>query len=180
MNDNAGCSVVFPTAQSYGPTLNNGGGGWYVMYNKQLRRCLQLIFRFAVERNASDISVWFWSRDCLTVPLEVRLGLDIVDPLNWVREVNLHISLIVFVNNTILQGEPAANFPNTYCNIPDYFSAENIIIDLTLCKLSFLLFCSVSLSIRNRFEGGDWAGNAYPASCPSTCVGMFCNPISKA
>lgn len=44
----------------------------------------------------------------------------------------------------------AAYFPNTSCNIASKFAAHNIIINLTLC--------------------GDWAGNVYPSSCPSTCT----------
>ena len=40
-----------------------------------------------------------------------------------------------------------------------------------------MLFYFALLNIRDRFAGGDWAGNAYQDSgCPSTCVGMFCNP----
>jgi len=114
VNGNAGCSVNFPTKQSYGPALNNAGGGW-----------------FAVERNDSDINIWFWSRSSLFVPHEVKAGSNTVNPLTW--------------------GFPVANFPNTYCNMTDHFSEENIIINLTLC--------------------GDWAGNVYQESgCPSTCV----------
>jgi len=66
INGNAGCSVVFPTNQSYGPTLNDEGGGW-----------------FAIERTDTDISVWFWSRYSLFVPFEVKEGSNTVDPLTW-------------------------------------------------------------------------------------------------
>ena len=45
VNGNAGCSVVFPTDQSYGPPLNEDGGGWYVICNKQLQRRLKLNFQ---------------------------------------------------------------------------------------------------------------------------------------
>ena len=48
------------------------------------------------------------------------------------------------------QGTPVAYFPNTQCNISKFFGVNHIIINLTFC--------------------GDWAGNAYPSSCPSTCV----------
>jgi len=47
-------------------------------------------------------------------------------------------------------GEPYANFVNNSCNMNTYFGPEAIIINLTLC--------------------GDWAGNVYPSTCPSTCV----------
>ncbi|EJT98107.1 hypothetical protein DACRYDRAFT_91125 [Dacryopinax primogenitus] len=46
-------------------------------------------------------------------------------------------------------GEPDALFVNTDCDIPSHFTAHNIIFDLTFC--------------------GDWAGNAYPSTCPSDC-----------
>ena len=68
-----------------------------------------------------------------------------------------------------------AHFPNTFCNITSHFSEENIIINLSLCKPSFL-FYSVLLSICDQFEGG-WAGlvtEYQDSGCPSTCVGMFC------
>jgi len=118
-NANAGCSVEFPTKQSYGLPFNDDGGGW-----------------LAVERSDSEINIWFWSRHDLFVPFEIKEGSSTVDPLTW--------------------GFPVANFPNTYCNLADHFSEENIIINLTLC--------------------GDWAGNVYQNSgCPSTCVDFVNN-----
>jgi len=66
VNGNAGCSVSFPTNQSYGPPLNDEGGGW-----------------FAVERTDSNINIWFWSRCSLFVPYEVKEGLSSVNPLTW-------------------------------------------------------------------------------------------------
>jgi len=47
-------------------------------------------------------------------------------------------------------GEPDAAFVNTDCDIATEFAAHNIIFDLTFC--------------------GDWAGNAYPSTCPSDCI----------
>ncbi|KAJ7227882.1 glycoside hydrolase family 16 protein, partial [Mycena haematopus] len=87
---------------------------------------------YAIERTTTFISVWFWSRNAANVPASVRAGGTSVDTGTW--------------------GTPAANFPNTDCNIAQFFDANNIIINLTFC--------------------GDWAGNAnvYAASgCPSTC-----------
>jgi len=96
VNGNAGCSVAFPGSDSYGPSFNEDGGGW-----------------FALERTNTSINVWFWSRSCLSVPLEIKQGSRTVSPLNW--------------------GLPTANFPNTYCNFSSHFSEQNIIINLTLC-----------------------------------------------
>jgi len=47
-------------------------------------------------------------------------------------------------------GQPYANFVNNDCDIEKSFQDQNIIINLTLC--------------------GDWAGDAYPSTCPQTCV----------
>jgi len=85
---------------------------------------------YAIERTSTFISVWFWSRNAANVPADVRAGSTSVNTANW--------------------GTPVANFPNTSCNIPQFFDANNIIINLTFC--------------------GDWAGSVYGASgCPSTC-----------
>ncbi|KAJ7166795.1 glycoside hydrolase family 16 protein [Mycena filopes] len=87
---------------------------------------------YAIERTPSFINVWFWSRNAANVPADVKAGGAAVNTGNW--------------------GTPAANFPNTDCNLNQFFSANNIIINLTFC--------------------GDWAGQAgiYGASgCPSTC-----------
>ncbi|KAF7307669.1 Glycoside hydrolase family 16 protein [Mycena kentingensis (nom. inval.)] len=88
---------------------------------------------YAVERTSTFINVWFWSRGASNVPAAVRSGGATVNTDNW--------------------GTPTANFPNNSCNFPRFFSANNIIINLTFC--------------------GDWAGQAaiYSSSgCPSTCV----------
>jgi len=69
INGNAGCGVRMPTANSYGPTFNNNGGGWYVL-----------------ERTPTYLKVWFWSRNDGNVPAEVRNGGSQVNPNNWVRE----------------------------------------------------------------------------------------------
>ncbi|KAJ7648657.1 hypothetical protein DFH06DRAFT_1332264 [Mycena polygramma] len=87
---------------------------------------------YAIERTNKFISVWFWSRNAAHVPGEVKAGHAIVNTHNW--------------------GIPAAHFPDTSCNLREFFEANNIIINLTLC--------------------GDFAGQAsvYAASgCPSTC-----------
>ncbi|KZT60282.1 glycoside hydrolase family 16 protein [Calocera cornea HHB12733] len=47
-------------------------------------------------------------------------------------------------------GTPDSTFVSSQCDFGTHFEPHNIIFDLTLC--------------------GDWAGNNYPSSCPSTCV----------
>jgi hypothetical protein len=93
---------------------------------------------YALERTPRFIKVWFWPRGS-SIPSDVANGAGSVNTDNW--------------------GTPAAYFPNTSCNIPNYFAAHNIIINLTLC--------------------GDWAGSVYPSSCPSNCVDHVNNDPSS-
>ncbi|KAF8193714.1 laminarinase [Pholiota molesta] len=86
---------------------------------------------FAIERTASFIYVWFWPRNSGSVPSDVRSGASQAVTDNW--------------------GTPTAAFPNTDCNISQFFQENNIIINLTLC--------------------GDWAGTVYAQDgCPGACV----------
>ncbi|TFK71165.1 hypothetical protein BDN72DRAFT_937192 [Pluteus cervinus] len=65
-NYNAGCGVKLPSAQSYGPSFNANGGGWY-----------------AVERNNGFIQAWFWPRNDPYVPFDVRIGAPAVNTYLW-------------------------------------------------------------------------------------------------
>ncbi|KAJ7758400.1 glycoside hydrolase family 16 protein [Mycena metata] len=84
---------------------------------------------YAIERTPAFISVWFWPRAAGNVPADVRAGGAAVNTGNW-------------------RGVPAANFSNTNCNMNQFFSAHNIIINLTFC--------------------GDWAEPNF-STCPTTC-----------
>ncbi|RXW14480.1 hypothetical protein EST38_g11373 [Candolleomyces aberdarensis] len=66
INSNIGCPVKFNTPQSYGPSFNQNGGGWY-----------------AVERSSNFLKVWFWARNDSSVPREVREGQGSVRPDTW-------------------------------------------------------------------------------------------------
>ncbi|KAF9528601.1 glycoside hydrolase family 16 protein [Crepidotus variabilis] len=66
VNGNSGCGVKFRNSNSYGPSFNSNGGGWY-----------------ALERTSSSIKVWFWARNDGGVPAEVRNGGSNVTPGNW-------------------------------------------------------------------------------------------------
>ncbi|KAJ7097213.1 glycoside hydrolase family 16 protein [Mycena belliarum] len=88
---------------------------------------------YAIERTPAFINVWFWPRSAGDVPADVKAGGGRVDTATW--------------------GTPAANFPDTSCDIAKLFTAHNIIINLTFC--------------------GDWAGtqDLYAgAGCPATCI----------
>lgn len=63
---NTGCGVEAPTANSYGPSFNSAGGGFYAM-----------------ERTTDFIKVWFWSRGS-AVPSDVSSGAGTVNTDNWV------------------------------------------------------------------------------------------------
>lgn len=113
-NGNSGCGVRFPTAESYGSSFNNIGGGWYAM-----------------ERSNTQISVWFWPRNG-AVPSDVRSGASSVNPANWVRASARVI--YIKVHESYIQGIPAALFPYMSCDIDAYFAAQNIVINLTFCE----------------------------------------------
>lgn len=66
VNFNQGCSVLFPTKDSYGPDFNANGGGW-----------------FALERTHHHLSVWFWPRDYPTVPWEIKYPVLALNSANW-------------------------------------------------------------------------------------------------
>ncbi|CAK5267867.1 unnamed protein product [Mycena citricolor] len=99
---------------------------------------------YAIERSPNGINVWFWARSDPTVPQEVRVGGVGINTQGW--------------------GTPTASFPNTQCNIGQFFDAHNIIINLTLC--------------------GDWAGQPQiyaSAGCPSSCMSFVdANPAAFA
>lgn len=63
---NNGCGVQAPTADSYGPSFNAIGGGFYAM-----------------ERTDSSISVWFFPRNG-NVPGDLQSGAQSIDTDNWV------------------------------------------------------------------------------------------------
>ena len=96
-----------------------------------------LLPRFAVERNDTAINVWFWPRSSFYVPPEVKWGFDTVYPDGWVCQNYLYFVLDNIYQKITCQGLPVASFPNTFCDFSSHFSEHNIIINLTLCKLSF-------------------------------------------
>lgn len=63
---NTGCGVQAPSANSYGPSFNAAGGGFYAM-----------------ERTTSFVKVWFWTRNG-NVPSDVKSGGSTVNTDAWV------------------------------------------------------------------------------------------------
>ncbi|KAF6756895.1 glycoside hydrolase family 16 protein [Ephemerocybe angulata] len=66
VNGNTGCGVTLSERNSYGPSFNNNGGGWY-----------------ALERNNNFIKVWFWPRNSGSVPSDVRNGAQRINTDGW-------------------------------------------------------------------------------------------------
>jgi len=65
-NGNAGCGVKSPDTNSYGPTFNADGGGYYAM-----------------ERTTTSIKVWFWSRQSAYIPAALTNGATSIDTSGW-------------------------------------------------------------------------------------------------
>ena len=60
-----GCGVTATQANSYGPSFNANGGGYYAM-----------------ERTATDIRVWFFPRS--SAPSDLANGASSINTSNWV------------------------------------------------------------------------------------------------
>jgi hypothetical protein len=99
------------------------------------------LHRYAIERTSTFISVWFWSRNAANVPADVKAGGTAVNTGNWVSR---SPGWCWYKSSFFWQGTPAANFPNTSCNIAQFFDANNIIINLTFC--AFLPSLSVLMN----------------------------------
>lgn len=65
---NSGCGVTAGPADTYGPSFNAVGGGWWAM-----------------ERTNDFIRVFFWPRNAGGIPSDVLNGGSSVDTDNWVR-----------------------------------------------------------------------------------------------
>jgi hypothetical protein len=69
---------------------------------------------FVLERTSTFMKIWFWQRGDPSVPPNVASGGSTVTTDGW--------------------PEPGAYFPNTQCNLQEFFQEHNIIINLTLCE----------------------------------------------
>ncbi|KZS86937.1 endo-1,3(4)-beta-glucanase-like protein [Sistotremastrum niveocremeum HHB9708] len=66
VNYNAGCGVKVDKANSYGPSFNNIGGGYYAM-----------------ERTPDFIRMWFWPRNDTSAPIDMKTGKLVIDTDSW-------------------------------------------------------------------------------------------------
>ncbi|KAL1667300.1 glycoside hydrolase family 16 protein [Schizophyllum commune] len=85
-----------------------------------------------------DVSgIWFWSRPHVPASITQSTSTSGVDLSDW--------------------GPPSAAFPSTTCNITEYFTPQNLVIDITLC--------------------GNWAGlpETYAETCSGGTTGLCYN-----
>ncbi|EMD34925.1 glycoside hydrolase family 16 protein [Gelatoporia subvermispora B] len=83
---------------------------------------------WATQFDESGIYIWFWTRS--SVPSSINSSTTSVDPSTW--------------------GAPTAGYPASTCNITNFFTEQQLVLDITLC--------------------GDWAGEAsvYQDTCPGS------------
>lgn len=76
--------------------------------------------------------MWFWSRPNIPKSITDSTADSAIDISTW--------------------GNPSGAFPTSTCDIEEYFGAQKLVIDITLC--------------------GDWAGvnSTYHATCSGVCV----------
>src|ERR1700733_10767143 len=92
-NSNSGCGVLYEENSSFGPPFNSNGGGWYCGLLFFLRIVSYPLIRYAIERTASFIKIWFWSKGDSAVPSEVVSGGSSVDTDTWVRSFDFNPTL---------------------------------------------------------------------------------------
>lgn len=91
---------------------------------------------WATQFDVAGVFIWFWTRD--SVPDNIKNGGKTLDISSW--------------------GPPMASYPSSTCEMEKYFTAQKIIIDITLC--------------------GVWAGipSIYNATCKGTGPTGMCYP----
>ncbi|KAI0673184.1 concanavalin A-like lectin/glucanase domain-containing protein [Trametes maxima] len=89
---------------------------------------------WATQIETSGIFIWFWSRN--NVPSSVSSASDSIDPSSW--------------------GTPSASYPSSSCDISEFFTPQQLVLDITLC--------------------GDWAGVAsvYQSTCGGDGTATAC------
>jgi hypothetical protein len=136
VDNNSGCGVSFTASgPSYGSAFNMNGGGYYAM----------------VKSRSLGIQVYFWPRDSIIVPPEIRDcgsggGSLYPDYFSW--------------------GLPAANFPmcSGYCDYDEHFNAHQMVFDLTFC---------------GDWAGNTWPGSVCQTVTNDTCVNYVNNNPSS-
>lgn len=113
------------------------GRSCFLVYQITLMMTLENA-RYAIERTASFIKVFFWSRSNASVPKDVSSPGSTINTDNWVwiSWLKAHQTLRYFFK---WQGTPAAYFPSsTSCDFAAHLSPFNIVIDLDFCTFPYL------------------------------------------
>ncbi|KAI1790516.1 concanavalin A-like lectin/glucanase domain-containing protein [Ganoderma leucocontextum] len=66
---------------------------------------------WAAQFDVSGIFVWFWSRN--SIPADISNSSTSVDPSTW--------------------GTPSASWPASTCNVTNFFTPQQLVLDITLC-----------------------------------------------
>ncbi|KAF8067625.1 glycoside hydrolase family 16 protein [Lyophyllum atratum] len=70
---------------------------------------------FAAQFDVAGIFIWFWSRPNIPPSILQATSSSPIDVSQW--------------------GPPSASFPATTCNITQFFSPQNLVLDITLCGI---------------------------------------------
>lgn len=143
-NDNSGCGVTDSDTVSYGPEFAAAGGGVFITeFASTGIKCVSylpstLLARqtraFLLTTTLPCVSIWFYARE--NIPAAISNATSSVD-----------LSSL---------GTPAAAWSDSSCDIEKYFTAQQLIFDITLC--------------------GDWAGTAstLAETCPALSGSATC------
>ncbi|KIK58774.1 glycoside hydrolase family 16 protein [Collybiopsis luxurians FD-317 M1] len=135
---NEGCGVQF-AANTFGPSFNSQGGGW-----------------FAMERTDTFISIWFWARGSTSVPSDVKNGNSNVDTSNWGTPVaffpntdcdiasefqahNIVINCRVFPRWSFINADANTSTKVTFCGV---FAGQTSIWDLSCAASTGVAACN--------------------------------------
>ncbi|KAJ7754175.1 concanavalin A-like lectin/glucanase domain-containing protein [Mycena maculata] len=119
----SGCTVAETKNNSFGAGFAAAGGGV-----------------FALQFDVAGIWIWFWGR--ASIPASITTTASAFEPGSAAGGATMNISD---------WGTPSAAYPASGCNITEFFPAQQLVVDITLCGL--------------------WAGlpEIYDATCPGTC-----------
>jgi hypothetical protein len=116
-NANAGCGVTDPSTASYGAGFAAAGGGVFVTEFASTGISSVFSFPSSLLKHKADwwillvFSIWFFQRSA--VPASLSSNSSKID--------------------TSTLGIPTANWPNTGCSIDEFFEAQHLVFDITLC-----------------------------------------------
>ncbi|KAJ7302806.1 concanavalin A-like lectin/glucanase domain-containing protein [Mycena albidolilacea] len=88
---------------------------------------------FGLQFDVAGVFMWFWPRPSIPASITQATPTGTMDLTDW--------------------GMPSAAYPAAGCNITEFFPAQELVVDITLCGL--------------------WAGipDVYAGDCPGTCFG---------